>query len=128
MSKYATIGGILTIISGIFFIFPFMAGVFYTLMPQLIVNQPPFTEEPNLTPEFFQIFTIFGVVICLFSVLLGALAVTGGVFALKKKFWAVAIAGAAAGTILFYPCGIAATILVSLGTSEFAAVASASPV
>jgi hypothetical protein len=66
------------------------------------------------------------VAVCFFSAVLGALAIAGGVFALKKKYWAVAIAGAAAGTILFYPCGIAATILVSLGRPEFASSRSAS--
>ena len=124
MSKYATVGGILTIISGLFFIFPFIAGVFYALMPQLMSGlaeiPPPVTGEPNLPPDFFQIFTVFGVVICLFSVVLGALAITGGVFALKKKYWAIAIAGAVAGTLLFFPCGIAGTILISLGKLEFA--------
>jgi hypothetical protein len=131
MSNYARIGGILTILSGIWFIFPFMGGVFYALMPQFMegfmANQPPVTGEPNLTPEFFMFFTIMGLVFCFFSAVLGALAITGGVFALKKRYWAVAVAGAAAGTILFYPCGIAGTILVSLGRPEFAAGRSASP-
>jgi len=129
MSNYARIGGILTIVSGIFFVFPFMMGIFYALMPQFIgaaiQNQPPVTGEPNLTPEFFLLFTIIGVTMCLFFVLLGALAVTGGVFALKKKHWAVALSGAVAGTLLFYPCGIAGTIFVSMGRPEFAAGESA---
>jgi hypothetical protein len=132
MSNYARVGGILTILSGVWFILPVAWGALYASMPYFIEgfmkNQPPVQGDPNFPSEFFLIFTIIGVFMCLFFALLGTLAITGGVFALKKKYWAVAVAGAAAGTILFYPCGIAGTILISLGRSEFASGRSAPPI
>jgi hypothetical protein len=47
------------------------------------------------------------------------LAIVGGAFALKKRHWPLALAGAIAGTITFFPCGIPAIIFVSLGKEEF---------
>jgi hypothetical protein len=53
--------------------------------------------------------------------LIGALGIVGGVYAIKKKHWALALAGAIAGTVTFFPCGIPAIIFVSLGKEEFTA-------
>ena len=55
----------------------------------------------------------------LFFLLVGILAVIGGIYALKKKYWGLALAGAIAGTVTFFPCGIPAIIFVTLGKPEF---------
>ncbi|GAG33364.1 unnamed protein product, partial [marine sediment metagenome] len=51
---------------------------------------------------------------------LGVVAIIGGIFALRRKLWGLALAGA----ICAIPCsaalGILATIFVSLGRREFA--------
>jgi len=129
MSNYARTGGILTIISGAWSIFYVIMYAFYALMPQLmksvVINTPSAKNQPDFPSEFFLIFTIMGALMGFFSALVGALAITGGVFALKRKHWAVAIAGAIAGALLLFPCGIAGTVLVSLGRPEFLAGSSA---
>lgn len=51
--------------------------------------------------------------------LIGVLAIVGGVFALKVKHWGWALAGAIAATIVFFPCGIAAVILVTKAHPDF---------
>ncbi len=71
--------------------------------------------------EFLTIMTIFYAIIGLFFVLIGVLGIVGGVFALKKKRWGVALAGAIAGTVTFFPCGIPAIIFVVLAKPEFSA-------
>jgi hypothetical protein len=58
------------------------------------------------------------VVIGVFLALLGALAIAGGIFALKRKRWVIALAGAIAGTITFFPCGIPAIILISMAKHD----------
>ncbi|MEJ2739017.1 MAG: hypothetical protein P8105_04185 [Dehalococcoidia bacterium] len=130
MSHHAKTGGILTIISGIFCFFFIMMAIFYALIPRwimnIIIDSQPLAPGQDMFPMGISLFfTIFGVITSIFFAALGALAIIGGIFALKKKNWAVAIAGAIAGTVLMFPCGIAATILISLGRSEFTAGAEA---
>jgi len=56
-----------------------------------------------------------------FLAFLSALAVTGGVFALKKKYWGLALAGAIAGIFTFFPFGVVATIFAAIAKPEFGA-------
>lgn len=123
MSHYAKTGGILTIISGAFALFYMAMSALYIIFIQFAAtqmrNQPLTRGQSNLPPEVVLIFTIVFASVGLFFALTGALAITGGIFALKKKQWTVALAGAIAGALLLFPCGIAGTILVSLGRQEF---------
>ncbi|GEM_PF-470648 len=57
----------------------------------------------------------FGIVYAL----IGVLGIIGGIFALKRKNWGLALTGAIAGSIAFYPTGIVGVIFVSLAKSEF---------
>ena len=63
--------------------------------------------------------TVFYVAFGLFFVLLGTFGVVGGIFALKKKRWGLALAGAIAGTVVFMPVGIPAIIYVTKAQPEF---------
>ena len=63
--------------------------------------------------------TVFYSAIGLFYALVGVLGIVGGVFALKKNRWSLALAGAIAGTVTFFPCGIPAIIFVTLAKQEF---------
>ncbi len=123
MPNYARTGGILTIISGAFSLFYVAMSALYVVMAQVMEsygkNQPPVKGQTNLPPELMLIFTILGALFGLFFALVGTLAITGGVFSLKRKHWAWSLAGAIAGTLLMFPCGIAGTILISLGRQEF---------
>jgi uncharacterized membrane protein HdeD (DUF308 family) len=65
--------------------------------------------------------TIFYSIIGILFVLVGILGIVGGVFALRKKNWGVALAGAIAGCVTFFPCGIPAIIFVTLAKPEFSA-------
>jgi len=61
---------------------------------------------------------IFGVPIM--SVVIGILALIGGVFAMRRKRWGWALTGSIAGTLSVLPLGIPAIILIALSKDEFA--------
>lgn len=126
MQNNAKVGGILSIVSGVF---GFLGAGFYILMIWMFnfmftETYMPYGQEPmppGFPHEMFQfIAIIYGTIgVCL--ALIGVLAIVGGVYALQRKHWGLALAGAIAGTITFFPCGIPAIIFVSLGKGEFSA-------
>ena len=61
------------------------------------------------------IYIAIGIVEILFSIV----CIIGGVFALKRKHWGWALAGAIAGVWAVFPTGIAAIIFVVMGKDEF---------
>jgi len=117
MDKAKT-AGILSIISGALG-FLWLGWMLFSMLMVRAFSQRGISSAP-LPPEFFSFITIFYSAIGLFFALLGVLAIVGGVFAIKKKRWAMALAGAIAAAITFFPCGIVATIFVSLAQAEFA--------
>jgi hypothetical protein len=120
----ARLGGIFSIISGAF-------GILYLGFSLLgiIVFNSMFNPESSLytygdiSTEAFSsmmtFMTVFYVIIGVFFSLLGALGIIGGVYALKRKLWGLALAGAIAGSITFFPCGIVAIIFTSMAKPEF---------
>jgi hypothetical protein len=119
MQNYSKIGGVLSIISGAFGILWLFFIIFGALFMWLVVADPALYIEGE-SPEGFLAFMLgIYALIGLFHALAGALAIVGGVFALKKKYWGWALAGSIAGTITFFPCGIPAIIFVSMGKTEF---------
>jgi hypothetical protein len=127
MGNNAKVGGILSIVSGGFGV---LFGAFYMLLifffnfmitniPQTMPQTP---MEPEFPTEFFQIFGFIYGGIGLILALIGVLSIVGGVYALKRKRWGLALAGAIASDIVFSPCGIPALIFVCLGKDEFTTV------
>ena len=121
MPNYARTGGILTIIAGAWSVFYMLIALMYIVLFQYISQAPEITSKSKLPPEFMLIITIFAVTFAVIFALVGALAIAGGVFALKRKHWAWSLAGAIAGAFLLFPVGIAGTIMVSMGRQEFTA-------
>lgn len=120
MQKYAMTGGILTIISGIFSIFLIFTGMFYINMPQLIGSDPSVFGAYQQMPEGMTGFiTALGIAIVLYALITGTLAIAGGIWSLKRIHWALALTGTICATMLFFPTGIAAVIMVSLARPEF---------
>jgi hypothetical protein len=122
MGNNAKVGGILSIVSGGFGI---LGGAIYVgfiwMFNFMVTSMPQQPMDPEFPQEFFQIIAIFYGAIGLVLALIGALGIVGGVYALKRKHWGLALAGAIAGSITFFPCGIPAIIFVTLGKEEFSA-------
>ena len=114
----AVVGGILTIVSSILGI---ITGLFIAAMPlflnYLIDADPGFGGQEEI--DMLWVVGAVYVGIGAFFVLIGVLGIVGGVFSLKRKMWGLSLTGAIAGSILFYPLGIVAVILVSMAQPEF---------
>ena len=117
MTNNARIGGILSIVSGGLGILGIIMGV---LVGAFFVAMPFRSFEGGGPPEqFFNFFIVIWVVMGLISIAISALAIVGGVYALKKRYWGLALAGAIAGTISFFVTGIPAIIFIAIGKPEF---------
>ena len=122
MENNARIGGILSIVSGAIGAFSgimvaFLGIFFAVFMPAM----SRFDRFPS-SPPFDGFFAIFAVVygsMGFFLMLVGALSIVGGVFALKKRHWGWALAGSIAGAYVFFATGIAAVIFTAMARNEF---------
>lgn len=124
MNNNARIGGILSIVSGamgaLYGLFVAAMGIFFSaVFPMMSRFDRSFSQSPFPVEGFTMIFAIVYGVMGLGIVMVGALAIVGGVFAMKKRYWGVALAGSIAGTYVFFPCGIASTIFISMAKGEF---------
>ncbi len=121
MNKYATIGGVLSIVSGALGILSGLSMVAFGLFFKWIMMFGEYTSyEEQISID--QMGTFFGVLYGVmggFWVLFGALALVGGIYALRKKLWGLALAGAIGGIITFFPIGIVAVIFTAMAKPEF---------
>jgi hypothetical protein len=119
MKEKTLIGGILSIVSGAFGVFTGIAiALFSIILMNMVFSGPSFrgTAPPD---EFLLIMRIVYGGMGVFYVLVGATSIVGGIMAVKKKHWGMALAGAIAASVVFYPVGIAAVIFVSMSQPEF---------
>jgi hypothetical protein len=119
MQSHARVGGALSIVMGAFGIlelplFILIAGII-TIAGDAVSSRYPSSIPENFIPMIVAIFILSGVL----SALFGLLAIAGGVCALKKTHWSLALAGAILGTLTFFPFGIPAIILLVMGKKEF---------
>jgi hypothetical protein len=98
-----------------------MAGMaFYGMFMSMFIFSEPFVSEIGSPFTSFKgIMIAFASIYFLYFALLSALGIAGGIFALKRRKWGIALAGAIAGVLTFMPCGIAAIILISQAQGEF---------
>lgn len=119
MTNHARVGGILSIVSGAIGVL----SLFCWLIMAGVVERGYFNYERMVLQLIAFIYVVMGII----CVILGIVAIIGGVFALKKKSWGVALTGAIASAITFFPCGIAAVIFVTMGKREFATPVTPAP-
>ena len=55
----------------------------------------------------------------IFTLIIAALALLGGIFAVQRKQWGWTLAGSIAALLVFLPLGIASTILAAQSRNEF---------
>ncbi len=116
MQNNARVGGILSIVSGAIGIFWMLI---YLLFAAFFFTIPFGTLEEGPPDRFFAFFIAMWIGMGSILVVIGVFAIVGGVHALKKKQWGLALAGSIAGTVTFFPTGIPAIIFTSLGKPEF---------
>jgi hypothetical protein len=109
----ATVGGTLCIIGSILGAF---GSILFLAMPYLLsVSGQGAGLDADSLGFVGVLYTALGVV----GLILGGLGLVGGIFAVRHKTFGLALAGAVASSIIFYPLGIAAVILISMGHQEF---------
>jgi hypothetical protein len=101
-----TVSGILDIIAGSFglilaFIFVLVGGVMRFI--------------PRVPPYLFPIFTALSLPFAI----VGILAIIGGIYALKRKIWGLALAGSIAAFFPSWILGLTAIVLTALSKNEF---------
>jgi hypothetical protein len=119
VKERSLIGGILSIVSGGFGVLTGVGiALFSILLLNTIFSAPSF--RGNAPPdEFLLIMKLVYGGMGVFYALVGALSIVGGIMAVKRKNWGLALAGAIAASVAFYPVGIAAVIFVSMSQPEF---------
>lgn len=126
MQNNAKVGGVLSIVAGAFGVLGLLFS-FLAAGALLLARNGGFDGRyyyDGSRPEWVLIvMAVFFIVKGIGCALMGALGIVGGVFALHKKHWGWALAGAIASTLTFFPCGIPAIIFVSLGKPEFQSTA-----
>jgi hypothetical protein len=111
MNNDLKIGGILSIVSGILGILTaFMVVVFMIFFGFIVDQGSGFGNFPE--EEMIIVLIVYGVM-GLGLVLLGILGIIGGAFALKGKYWGLALAGAIAGIFTFLPTGVLAVVFIA---------------
>jgi len=114
-SSSPVVAGVLSIISGVIGIF---TGVTLLLFSVFFIYLESF---PMDVPHDFP-FVLLQVVSMTWGIILLVLAIVaiiGGIYALQRKLWGLALAGSIASMLVFFPTGIVAVIFVSLAREEF---------
>ncbi len=114
---YAKTGGVLSIVAGGFSLI-WAAGLIALAALMAFVSDPGALMDSPAGGVFFMLALFYGI-IALVILLIGALAVTGGVFAIRRRVWGLALAGAIAAVIVMLPCGVVAVVFTALGKPEF---------
>ena len=122
MQNNGRIAGILSIISGAFGVLFLLGVIFMAILFAVAATDSSYYHWSEPEEGVIVFVVVFYAVIGGFFTLLGILAIIGGVFAIKRRNWGLALAGAIAATLTFFPCGIPAIIFVALAKPEFEAV------
>jgi hypothetical protein len=118
------VGGLLNIVSGalgvIFGLFMSLRGLAFTaahaaqgVAPRLAPHAGAYPQMPHL------FFPGMGIACGIALLVIGVLAILGGVYALKLKAWGLALAGSIAAVITGPIIGLLALIFVVLGREDF---------
>ena len=114
-SSYPVVAGVLSIVSGALGILMSAA-----IILMAIFFWSAISLDAGARDEFpFFIFQAFylgwGIVLLVLSVL----AIIGGIFALQRRYWGMALTGSIAAVLTFMPAGIVAVIFVALAKQDF---------
>jgi len=112
-----TVAGILNIIAGVLS----LLGVLGMIVAMVAVGSGPFFWGfiPELGPLTIGFVQTILLIITIFLAIVGILPLLGGIYALQRKNWGLALAGSIAAIFGSAPLGIASTIFTALSKDEF---------
>jgi hypothetical protein len=105
------VGGILTIICGSFYIVIVLTFVVISIITGAI-------EQSNIDPEGYKTTMILTIVLFVVTIM-GIAAIIGGIFALRRKVWKMALAGAILSIVSSWIMGIIAVAFIAISRKEF---------
>ena len=119
-TKWATAGGILSIISGSLGILTgillLLLGIFFNWLISFSESSIGYDPAAEGIATFIAvIYGVMGIGYCL----LGVLALVGGIFCIRRKLWGLALAGSIASVLTFLPTGVVAIVFTSMARPEF---------
>ena len=114
-SSSPIVAGVLSLVSGVIGIFMSVALILFSVFWANIESFP--MDIPRDFP--FLLLQVACMVWGIVQLVLAIVAVIGGIYALQRKLWGLALAGAIVSMLVFFPTGIAAVIFVSLSREEF---------
>ena len=115
-----TVAGILDIVSGAFRLISSIAailGIMYFIPFSTSVSPGPVPDMPNCMIPGIT-FTIL-IIALVFVVVVAILSIIGGICAIQRKRWGLALAGSIAAIFGSLVMGILATILTTMAKDEF---------
>jgi len=114
------VAGILNIVSGALRILGaivLLIGVMFFIPVAVSVGPGPIPDMPNwMIPGVLSTILIIGLIVLL---IVGILPIIGGIYALQRKKWGLALAGSIVAIIGSSIMGILATIFVAMSKDEF---------
>jgi hypothetical protein len=115
-------GGVCAIASGAWGVMTFLGALLAALMFGYfnIASVPSMYQMPR---DMTAVMAIVYLVCAVFAAALAAVNIVGGIWALRRKKWGLALAGAIAGVFTFFPTGVAAVVLLAMAREEFDQVA-----
>lgn len=119
MSNNSKVGGILSVITGSI---GFMGLIITVISLSAMADKTSFNSyySGTMTYEEYVSFTHIFISLALsFGIVFSGLALAGGILALKKKLWGLALAGSIVSIFVFFPCGIPAVVFTAMGRQEF---------
>lgn len=118
MQNKSQVGGILAIVSGALGVIGSLFMIAMIIFIRYMFTSPEFgvgTEGGEVFMIIFLVYGIGGFVL----LILGATGIVGGIYAMKKRLWGLALAGAICGIITFLPTGVIATVFIAQAQKEF---------
>lgn len=114
MSNNAKVGGVLSIVAG-------GVGVFWAVFLVLVNTLLEYSTHVNESPydDFVSFIFFFYAVVGIIVFCISVLGIIGGIYALRRRYWGLALTGAIAGCFTFLPCGVPAVIFVAKAKPEF---------
>ena len=111
--------GILNLVAGVFFLIGgiAIAGLSGTPTAEAVAGYVEYSLGPGVTPALV---TMVISILSAWLIILGIVSALGGVYALKRSLWGLALAGSISTFISSIFLGVPAIILTALSKREFA--------
>jgi hypothetical protein len=107
-------GGILNIVTGALGLLSFIG----LMIALAVVTEGVFQLGLEFVPGIWVAPTVL-IIVAIFSIIFGILALIGGIYAVQRKKWGLALAGSIIAILGILPLGIVSTILIATSKDEF---------